>query len=103
MSMSDWARRRKQADVPSDGRIASLMEVYSDFDGEALTNAWTFYLDAYRKGKGGTVLASEEMLLFQSFIGVVALASRTLLPIATAVAVASWHFSAKRQYERPNL
>lgn len=103
MSMSDWARRRRQQDIPEDGRVATLLETYSDFSGADLTSAWTFYLDAYRKGVGHNVLASEEMQLWQAFVGVVALASRTLLPIATAVAVASWHFSPKRAHERPNL
>lgn len=100
---ADWARRRKQQDIPQDGRIAALMDVYSDFTAQALTDAWAFYLDAYKKGSGMNLLASEEMMLWQSFHGVVALASRTMLPIATAVAVAAWHFSPKHQYDRPNL
>jgi len=101
--MSDWTRKRLQQDEPKDGRIASLMQVYHEYSAKDLGAAWTFYLDAYKKGSSFPVQASDEMMLFQSFIGVVALAARTLMPIATAVAVASWHFSPRHTYDRPNI
>jgi hypothetical protein len=105
MNTGQWARERAQREsTPQDPRLARIHAIYgTDFGADDLVSGWAFYLDAHRKAGNGPVSTTDEMALTLSFQGIVALAARTRLGLATALAVATWHLSERRRDERPNL